>query len=252
MKNKKSGLWQAVRGVFVSQKEKIGILGIGHLVNALIVYGFDYLIYPYVVVKFGMLKGGFVMALISLMTCWLTILFYDTSKKDWLGIEMLKEVKIYKGGSTMRKWISKMVNQSEVLTLIVLSTQFDPFVTTAYMRRGIREYNGMGKRDWVIFLSSWVISNTYWIVASFYGATIAMRYWIAIKEICSIAMRVFVLLAVSTVIFKKRLFFITRSLSRYFSLFSGHGKKKILIMLLTESFAWATFLYAVLRFSWAL
>lgn len=119
MKNKKSGLWQLVSGVFVSQKEKIGILGIGHLVNAAIDYSFDYVLYPLVILKLGMIKGGVIMANLSLLICWVTILFYDATKKDWLGIEMLKEAKTYKGNSKIRIWISKMVNQSEILTLIV-------------------------------------------------------------------------------------------------------------------------------------
>lgn len=247
MKNKKSGLWQAVCAVFIVQKEKIGILGIGHAANALMVYGFDYLLYPYVVIKYGMVRGGALMALLAFVSCWLVMIFYDATKKDWLGIEMLKEARAYKGASKIRRWVANIINRSELLTIILLSIQFDAFVTTAYMRRGVGKFNGMGKRDWMIFLTSWVISNLYWTVASFFGATIVIRFWNIILEICSIALRIFILLGVSTVIFKRRLFFITASLGKHFSFFAGSEKKKFAVVLTAESFAWAIFAYLAVR-----
>jgi len=243
MKNKKSGLWQAVCAVFIVQKEKIGILGIGHAANALMVYGFDYLLYPYIVIKCGMVRGGVIMAFLAFVSCWLTMLFYDATKKDWLGIEMLKEAKTYKGTSKIRRWVANIINRSEILTIILLSIQFDAFVATAYMRRGVGKFNGMGKRDWIIFLTSWVISNVYWTVASFFGATMIIRFWNVFLKIGSIALRIFILLGALTIIFKRRLFFITSSLGRRFSFFAGPGKKKFAFLLVTESFAWAIFTY---------
>ena len=39
------------------------------------------------------------MTLLSFLICWATLLFYDWARKDWLGIETLKQLRDYPGGS---------------------------------------------------------------------------------------------------------------------------------------------------------
>jgi hypothetical protein len=82
-----------------SYKERAAILGIGLLGNFLIANGFDYVLYPWVIWKLGPLHGAAVMTLASFLICWATLLFYDWAKKDWLGIETLKELRDNAGNS---------------------------------------------------------------------------------------------------------------------------------------------------------
>jgi len=52
-------------------------------VNWLMVYGFDYALYPFAIWKLGALAGGGIMALASLVICFFCLWFYDWSKREW-------------------------------------------------------------------------------------------------------------------------------------------------------------------------
>ena len=80
-------------------RERAAVLGISLLGNSLIANGFDYLLYPWVIWQLGPLHGAVVMTLLSFLICWATLLFYDWARKDWLGIETLKQLRDYPGGS---------------------------------------------------------------------------------------------------------------------------------------------------------
>lgn len=153
-------------------KKKVAIWGIGYLGNAIIVYGFDYFLYPFVIWKWGVLKGSVVMTFLSFLICWLTIIFYDWAKQDWLGIETIKSVKEYDGKSWVGKITSWIMKKGNGVILVFLSIKFDPFITTAYMRQGAHEYNGLSRRDWTIFLASLVIGNAYWTAIAFTGVSV--------------------------------------------------------------------------------
>jgi len=247
MVRKKNGLFQAVASVFAAQKKRLSIIGVGLSVNWITDHLFDFVLYPYVVLEYGMVKGGIMMSLASFLVCWLIMIFYDWSKKDWLGIETLKEAREYKGTSRLRLWIAKTVRNNRLFLLLVLSINFDPFITTAYMRRGANRYNGMRSGDWMVFLASWLIANLYWTVATYYGATVIMSYGRGIVEICGIAAGIFLGLVMATVIFKRRLNFITGRLERHFLFLGGETRKKLFFRFVTESFAWALVIYCVLR-----
>ncbi|NTU66989.1 MAG: hypothetical protein HGB08_03635 [Candidatus Moranbacteria bacterium] len=247
MGNKKGGLLKAIASVFVAQKKRLSIIGVGLSVNWITDHLFDFVLYPYVVLEYGMVKGGIIMSLASFLICWLIMLFYDWSKRDWLGIETLKEAREYRGTSKLRLWIAKTVRNNRLFLILVLSINFDPFITTAYMRRGANRYDGMKSGDWMIFLSSWFIANLYWTVATYYGATAIMSYGRIIVEICGIAAGIFLSLVMATVIFKRRLNFITKRLERRFLFLSGETRKKLFFRFAAESFVWALAIYCVLR-----
>ena len=143
-------------------------LTLGHSVNALMVYGFDYVLYPFVIWKLGLLHGGVLMSFASLLVCLLTLWFYDWSKRDWLGIEAVKELRdIEPSGSIFRRVLAWAIQKGDVAACVALSIYTDPFITTTYMRRSA--YGGMKKRDWHIFFGSWLISNCWWTIACFGG-----------------------------------------------------------------------------------
>lgn len=155
-----------------SRKKRLAVMGIGYLGNAVIVYGFDYFLYPYVIWKYGTIEGGVVMTFLSFLICYLSIVFYDWAKQDWLGIETIKEVKEYDGRSMIGRFSSWILKKSDPLVLLFLSIKFDPFITTAYMRKGAEKYNGLGKRDWGIFMASLLVGNIYWTFVAFTGVSI--------------------------------------------------------------------------------
>ncbi len=154
---------------------RLGELTLGHTVNWLTAYGFDYILYPFAIWKLGLLYGSIVMAILSLIVCLLLIWFYDWSKRDWLGIEAVKEMKNYDGKSRFGRLLRWTLSRSDWLACAVLSVKFDSFITTAYLRHGA--FNGMTRRDWRIFLLSWFIGNGYWTLACFGGVKLLSSLW---------------------------------------------------------------------------
>ena len=88
------------------------------------------------------------MAMFSFLFCWLTMKLYDWSGRDWLGIEAIKGLKDYAGRSWYVQWLGWVLQKSYPVAYVLLSIKFDPFVVTAYFRRG--QFNGMAPRDWRI------------------------------------------------------------------------------------------------------
>lgn len=163
---------------FAKHKERIAILGIGIMADRAIAYSFDFGLYPFVIWRAGPLWGGVVMALLSLLICLLTIWFYDWSKKDWLGIEAIKELRAYEGTSPFGRFLAWTLRSSDQVACVALSVTSDPFITTVYLRRG--KFNGMTRRDWTIFLASWFIGNAYWILACYMGISFVEWLWQAV------------------------------------------------------------------------
>jgi hypothetical protein len=159
-------------------KERLAILAIGIFVDTFIIdYLFDYVLYPFVIWKLGIILGGFVMMGLSAIACYLSFLFYDWSKKDWLGIETIKSLKNYNGVTKLGRMTSWFMKRSDPVIMLFLSIKYDAFITTAYMRHGSHQYNGLNKRDWKIFSLSLVISNLYWTLASFMGISLIEYVW---------------------------------------------------------------------------
>lgn len=115
------------------------------------------------------------MSILSFIACLLTLLFYDWSKRDWLGIEAIKELKHYEGDGWFRRGLAWLLKKGDPFACIVLSIKCDPFITTAYLRHGA--FNGMTRRDWKIFVASWLIGNVYWSLACFGGVSVLAWLW---------------------------------------------------------------------------
>jgi hypothetical protein len=116
-------------------KRRIAELALGHAANQVIVYGFDYGLYPLVIYWLGLGWGFVVMSLLSLLVSWLTMKFYNWSKRDWLGIETIKSLKDYAGAKRSGRFMAWLLRQSDPIACILLSIYFDPFIVTVYLRR---------------------------------------------------------------------------------------------------------------------
>lgn len=156
-----------------------GELSIGLAAKYLSDRAFDYLLYPFVIFKFGILKGGIVMTFLAFIANIMTMKFYDWSKRDWLGIEAIKGLKTYNGNKIIGRFTSWILKRSEPVIFLFLSLRYDAFTTTAYLRRG--KFNGMSKRDWTIFMGSLLLSNLYWTLACFMGISLVEWVWKMIR-----------------------------------------------------------------------
>lgn len=159
---------------------RLSELTIGLTAFGLLGFVFSYVLYPFVIFKTGAIRGGAIMTFLSFSVCLILLKFYDSSKRDWLGIEAVKRLKDYEGRKILGRLWSWFLKKGEPAIFLFLSIKVDPFVTTAYLRRG--NYTGMSKRDWKIFMGSLIISNAYWTLACFMGITIFEWAWKVLIE----------------------------------------------------------------------
>lgn len=153
--------------------QRLGELTLGHAVNAMMFYGFDYVLYPFVIWKLGLMRGGVLMSVLSLVACLLTLWFYDWSKRDWLGIETAKQLRDGETKTSWRRLLAWALKKGDLPACVVLSLYTDPFITTACLRRGA--FNGMTSRDWRIFFGSWAVANGFWIFICYGGVSLLSR-----------------------------------------------------------------------------
>ena len=175
---------------FETRKEailkRIGALGVGIMADRIFCYAFDYLLYPFVMWKCGILIGGLVMTVISFLVCYGSIRLYDWTQTDWLAIETIKalmnDIGEYQGLSGPRRRLASMLKKSDTIVFLFLSIKFDPFYTVLYMRHGANQYNGLNKRDWKIFLASVFVSNLYWWLPAYVIAYTGVSLWELLSE----------------------------------------------------------------------
>ena len=84
--------------------------------------------------------------------------------------EIVRHIKI----GRITAWVLK---KSNPIVFLFLSIKYDPFITTAYLRHGANQFNGMKRRDWKIFIGSLLVSNAYWTLACYMGITLFEWGW---------------------------------------------------------------------------
>lgn len=164
--------------IYTDWKHKIGLWTTGIGSYYVFTWVYDYLIISGLLLYFGVLNGGIIAMILSTFIDLLSIKFYDWLKKDWLTLETIKELDEKKG--IVGKLFRFVHDKGYVITVLSLSFFLNAFLVTAYMRHGAFQYNGMTKRDWVIFLTSSIVGNGYWILAFAGGITVIKEILISI------------------------------------------------------------------------
>lgn len=136
---------------------------------------FDYILYAMAIKYLGLLVGGGVMMLASATICFGMILAYRASKKDWLGIDAVREIKDQFLNNGKKGKLGRLVawlwRKGIFVEFIILSLKFDPFVTTEYLK-GAHGETRLDRRDWCIFMASILVANVYWALVVFAGVTV--------------------------------------------------------------------------------
>lgn len=159
---------------------RLGTLATGYTVKKLEEFLFDTVLYAYVVfvctqaygVAHGSLVAFAIMMPLSAIACVIYLKIYDSLKTDYLGLEALKALKDSTSSSLAARVGRKLLRSGDLGAFFLLSLQGDAFMTVIYLRRGDNSYNGMTRRDWMIFFSSIFVSNAYWTLR-----------WVAIVEV---------------------------------------------------------------------
>jgi hypothetical protein len=192
-----SGWLKKVAAKVAAQRERIATLVLGHTVFHAIEQIFNYGIYIPVIGFLGIVYGGGLMTILSFLTCYGILKFYDWSKTDWLGIEVAKDVREFGP-----EWVKRLQAKSLIgkilwwpfsriilfllwslkkggtIAFFALSIYTDPFTTTVYFRKVA--FDGLTKRDWLIFVASVLIGNIYWASRTYLIILVAkfgFNYW---------------------------------------------------------------------------
>jgi hypothetical protein len=160
-------------------KETLGrrlrTLAAGVTIMYVINKAFDYLLYPYVVYRAGVIVGGLVMTGLSAIACLAILKFYDRTKKDWLGIETVRDLRNYRGDRPAGRLLTGLLSKSDVVAFVALSLYYDPFVTTVWLRH--ERFGGLSARDRKIFWGSVLLCNASWTVTCWLGVNAAVWAW---------------------------------------------------------------------------
>ncbi len=156
--------------VLKNRTQRISLVAIGHIVKRVEEFLFDWLLYGVVVLfctttwgsVWGSLIAFSIMAPLSAYFSLLWIAYYNWSKRDWFGLEFLKELR----DETKRGWFAQRIQaglkRGGVPAFFILSFYTDPFMTVVYFRKKGESYTLLGPRDTNIFWCSVVVSNAYW------------------------------------------------------------------------------------------
>lgn len=144
-------------------RNRFTTIGLGHLLYAAFNWVFDHVIYVYVVYTWGMLMGGGLMTLGSLVQCAVTLRIYEKMQIDWVGAGAL-HIWHAEQPATFSGRLFQRIRKKKRAVFVFLCIFSDPFITTAYFRQG--RFDGLAGQDWRLFLYSILVSNGYWICVS--------------------------------------------------------------------------------------
>lgn len=166
-----------------SFSKRISQIALGHSLLSVLDFSFDRILYPFVLVKSGTVNGWVILTIASGLIGFLLIIVYERMKIDWLGVNVLEEIK-RRGNQWIEKVNNKVglkwfvvkivvyipskillaviwcLNKNDVIAFFVLSLYEDAFKTTAFLRHG--KFDGLRAKDWFVFSASLVVSNIWW------------------------------------------------------------------------------------------
>lgn len=145
--------------------KKFATFGAGVAIKKALDYGFDYALYPIALLYFGYVWGGVIMTIGSVFLNLAVIRAYDWSKRDWLMLETLKDLKLKSEGHGVGGLVGWVLRKGDVPAFFFLSWIEDSIVVTLYLRHGVSQFNGLARRDWFIFWASTIVSNLFWILS---------------------------------------------------------------------------------------
>lgn len=150
---------------------RVSQIGIGHTAYTAFNWCFDHVLYVYVVFRYGIIHGGAIMTVLSLVQCAATLVIYQRMRIDWVGAGFLRQLQTKPNPSLVERILLRVSQWPPAALFIALCVLQDPFIATAYFREG--RFGSLDRRDWWRFLAAVLVSNLYWIfVASAVGSVL--------------------------------------------------------------------------------
>ncbi len=156
---------------------------------------YDYLFWGSMVIWLGNLWGSVICSVGALIINFLVLQWYQRTGKDWLGVNILEEIKVKGHGWAEKlcnhpKWYVKWsvylfaktfqfliwcLNKNDVLAFFFLSVWKDSFVTTAFLRHG--RFGELERRDYIILVASTLVSVVCWSIVVVVVIQLAKGGW---------------------------------------------------------------------------
>lgn len=149
---------------------KIRDIGIGLASYETLNFVYDWIFYPFALAYWGLLLGGIIVVLGSLVMCAVIFWLYDCMRIDWLGAHALRELDAKENKSRFEKlatWIGKPKETwwekfASPLLFIFLTLPIDPLIVAIHYRK--QHFGGITARDWGILVASVISANAWWLL----------------------------------------------------------------------------------------
>lgn len=172
----------ASHGWLRRHRRRFAEIGTGHVLYASFSWVFDNILYVWIVYRFGLLGGGCIMTMLSLIVCAATLLLYERMRIDWVGAGSVARLAAVPHPSWWQLIIMWTAGRGDIFIFFALCIFQDPFITTAYFRRG--HFDGLRAHDWQIFFASGLVANIYWTLRSGAVAAVFVGAWRWLNHQC--------------------------------------------------------------------
>ncbi len=151
-------------------RHRIQEIGFGLFLWESFNFAYDMVFYPFALAFWGLLKGGIIVASLSLLINAFVFWLYEYLRVDWLGAHALRELEDEENKSNIAKlatWIGKkkVTLREKLLSPIVfvgLLLPIDPVIVAVHYRRS--HFEGLSGRDWGILFLATLVANIWWMI----------------------------------------------------------------------------------------
>ena len=154
-------------------RRQLACIGAGHLCYASFNWSYDQILYVFIVYRLGLIVGGALMTMGSILQCSALLLAYQRMKIEWVGAASIHSLAFKKTPSFIETVLVWAMQKGTIPIFFALCVFQDPFITTAYFKRG--RFDGLSRQDWQVFFASVLVSNGYWTLRSGLIANILVR-----------------------------------------------------------------------------
>jgi hypothetical protein len=150
--------------------KKIRDIGVGLFVWETYNFFNDFIFYPFALLYWGLLKGGIIAYLATVIVNAFVFWLYEYMKVDWLAAHALRELEDKENKSHFEKlatWVGKKKvgiweKMMSWVVFIGLLLPIDPVIVAIHYRRN--HFSGLGWRDWGIFFLADAIAQAWWLI----------------------------------------------------------------------------------------
>ncbi|MES2225724.1 MAG: hypothetical protein V4480_02845 [Patescibacteria group bacterium] len=155
---------------FQAHKRKIQEIGAGLFIWESWNFLYDWLFYPFAIAYWGVVAGGILVTVISVIVNGFVFWLYEYMRVDWLGAHALRELEDKENKSNIEKlatWLGKQKTtlREKILSPIVfigLTLPIDPLIVAIHYRKN--HFRGLGTRDWLLLIGATLAANAWWLL----------------------------------------------------------------------------------------